>query len=43
MGSNRYKLKMKKLGLWLYVRDGFKVKIFEDFSSVVNYLQQLRK
>jgi hypothetical protein len=43
LGNNKYKLQVKKCRIWFYVREGFKVKIFEDFSNVVNYLNRLKK
>jgi len=43
LGNDKFKLKIKKLGIWFYLREGFKVKIFEDFSSIVNHLNKIRK
>jgi len=43
LGNNKYKLKIKKCGIWIYVREGFKAKVFDDFSNVVKYLNGLRK
>jgi hypothetical protein len=39
----KYKLKIKKFGMWFFVRQGLKPKIFEDFSDVVRDIQQRKK
>jgi hypothetical protein len=39
---NRYKLKIKKFGIWFLVRDGLRAKIFDEFSDVVYYINKRR-
>lgn len=41
--NGKYKLKIKRFCFWFYVRENFKVKVFKDFSSVVNYVIRMKR
>jgi len=43
LGGERYKLKVKRFGAWVYVRKNFRPVVFEDFSSVVCEVQRRKK
>jgi hypothetical protein len=40
--GNKYKLKVKWGPFWYYIRDGFRIRVFDDFSTVVTYLNKIR-
>jgi hypothetical protein len=43
LNEDTYKLQIKKFGMWVFVREGFKHKVFQSFSDVVQEVQKRKK
>ena len=43
LNKDKYKLKIKRFGMWVFVREGFKHKVFQSFSDVVHEVQKRKK